>query len=391
MRKITILAVLVIVNLFEVMGQEKTYYGGYKYNNNENLVFVPGSTMFTVLATGSFGDYSAWGGAFELRRQHKIWSLAGQVGTQNSSTLGWANTAILMAGVNTPSNKPLLAGIDLGFGVSQGYMVDLYSNGGGLNLRQASSIIKPALKAQVRLDISLSKSFALTVRGGVKKILMTNDAKGENPGGAWTLESQENNSLQPFAELGVSYKMETNSQLSGDNGWRVTASGGYSNLGAFGGLGADNFKRFSAHWGRDLGFGYQITKGERDPLSEVHLLGGFTWLPKGADSRVLFPILISAGLGEFEQETSSYTALDEGKTLTEKSIHSSFGIDAKILFGPSFRFNRWTVDLLGFVGGYKCIGKDYKESTTQTFGYQGTEGKTSGAIFGGELKLTVKL
>lgn len=383
----------VVINLnaqlVDISHAVKTSYG-VKVNSNMNLRFAEGSkniTAVTALATASFGDYSAWGGAMELRRQHTYWSAFGQVGTEHSTDFGWSNRALVGVGANTPSQKVVSIGLDGGFGFNQSHLTTDFANGAGLFSRETTSIWKPFAVAQIVLNFNLSKAVALTVRGGVQHTFVANNDKAEKPEGVWQVEGQDNDANRFFAQLGLTYKMERSSQISGDNCWRAAAFGGYSNKGWYGGAEALHYKRFSANMGRDLGFGAQWTKGDKDPLNEVFVKAGLTVLPTGADSPVVFPFGISAGFGEFERTNNSLTAADGGKSLTEHSEYASYGADAKVYAGIEGHVKRVTFAARGFVGGYKCVGKSYEDATNLQ--YDGTKGKTSGVLYGGEVRVSL--
>lgn len=371
------------ISAFAQVDTVETSYGR-KLNDNFNLRYTDADKVHTEISVGAHvsggdGEYTAEGIDISLRRQYKVASYGVQVSSEYSSEFGMSNSAAIMGGVRF--GKSVSFGIDALSGYGQTHEIVNSSNpANGDTHEYKTSAWKPFVGAQASINFKLSKSVMLSVYGGYKHSFVTNGDHSLEMKDGWQVDGQTNDANRWFAGAAVSFMLNGEHQISGDNCWTGEGFGGYSNKGAVVGAKALHFKRTGAKIGRTLGFGTEYTIDDQT-TNEVFGQAGLRFLPQGAKSPIVFDFYATVGVGQYAKTVEGSTE-DASKFYMGSQMYA-FGGSAKAHAGVSYHSGRFSIGAEAFAGGYVSAGTNFEGN----FGYSGKTSGTSGAVYGGIVKV----
>lgn len=374
-------------NLFaQEIDNKGKYYGNKVCINgvkNKNLRFVDPEkvhTEYSVAATYSGGEYSAYGVALNVRRQHRLVGYGVQINSECSKEYGVANSAAILGGVRLGKN--ISFGIDALGGYGQSH-IDVWGSNptNGDRSHSTSSIWRPFVAGQVSLNFLLGKNVMLSFLGGYKHSFFANSDTEIAMKDNWQVDKLTKDNNRWYVSTSVAFLLKKKRQISGDNCWRGEAIGGWTNLGWLAGARAIHFCRNSYYGGSVLGFGTEYTIKNGCATNGIFAQAGYQFLPWGENSPVVFDLGAQLGFAEYAK-TSEGATEDEERYHTVSSLCSPGG-NAKIYTGVAYHYGGFTIGCDAFVGYWLCANSQF----TGDLGFQGTYSKNHGLLYGGVIKL----
>ncbi len=386
---IAILAIAMITPAFAQEAENKSKYYGTRVlingERNKNLRFIDPEkthTEFSVAAIYSGGDYSAYGGAVNVRRQHRFLGYGVQVNSEYSKEYGVANSAALLGGVRF--GKKVSFGIDALGGYGQSHIDVLGSNpSNGDRCRNRSSVWRPFISGQINLNFLLGKNVMLSILGGYKHSFFANSDSEIAFEGNWQLDQVTLDANRWFAGMSLAFLLHKERQISGDNCWRGEAFGGWTNLGWIAGARAIHFHRNSYYGGRILGFGTEYTFNEGSAANGIFAQAGYQFLPWGEKSPVLFDLGAQIGFSEYAK--TEISSAEDSERFHRISYHYAPGGNAKAYAGIAAHIGSFTIGVDAYVGYWLCANSQFSGD----LGYSGTYSKNHGVIYGAVAKMAI--
>ncbi len=388
-----VIAVAAIVLATPAFAQEyKNNFYGRKLEAEEkkeefNLRFTESTKAHTEWSLGEVitgGDLGYYGFRTDLmlRRQIQYLSLGAQISTEYSKEYGVANAASVLLGLRAFNNAPVSFGADLlgGYGQSHLQAIGYNQATGDLNGNR-SSYWRPFVAANANLNVRLGKDCMVSLYGGYKHSFIKEDISAEMSDG-WELQFIESDASRWHAGLSLAIVINREKQISGNNCWIGEGFGGWSNMGWTYGAKALHFKRLpkSLKVGRVLGIGTAYTVKNGITTNEIFGQAGFRFFPKGADSRVIFDLGTQVAYAEYPIQA---TATAEANRLIKRVVSYNPGANAKLYAGIALHFDRFTIGVEGFGGGWICTKTEFSGDLN----YSGENSQNYGWLYGGNLKI----
>lgn len=360
-RIVSIIAILLFVSI-SVFAQKRTAYGE-RYESRD-LRFTSVTSVHTEVLLG--GHYSDWGGIvsyggdLQATRVYTpsnafAWRWGAAVSSDYSDDYGMLTDAMGMLGIRVGNGFSL--GIDALAGAGQMPFHTVSTDGtnrhdGYLN------IWRPTVQGQVSLAVRLSPVVSLTAFGRYGYYFNSESDYTLNVAEGWTSEPTEWFTTKWLAGAGLSFNLNREARLSGDNNWTMAAYGGYSfkgNEGLVVGAELYNYKRWNYTLGQVLGFGSEQVLAEKSANS-VYGKAGIQISPKGADSPVIFEFGVKAGVGEYLKFAQGET---DNQSFQLKALWMSPAFVTKGYAGVHFHVGRVTLRLTAEAGYHDCFGADF--------------------------------
>lgn len=363
-RIFTFIAILLFVSVASY-AQRQTAYG--KRYESRDLRFTSLTSVHTeVLLGGHYSDWSgitSYGGDLQATRVYTptnafAWRWGAAVSSDYSDDYGMLTDAMGMLGIRVGNAVSL--GIDALAGAGQMPFHTVSTDGtnrhdGYLN------IWRPTVQGQVSLAVRLSPVVSLTAFGRYGYYFNSESDYTLNVAEGWTSEPTEWFTTKWLAGAGLSFNLNREARLSGDNNWTMAVYGGYSfkgNEGWVAGAELYHYKRWNYAFGQVLGFGSEQVLAEKSANS-VYAKAGIQISPKGADSPVIFEFGVKAGVGE-------YLKFAQGETETQsfqlKALWMSPAFVTKGYAGVHFHVGRVTLRLAAEAGYHDCFGIEFNGS-----------------------------
>lgn len=384
---LSLLAITLVTPLFaqEIENKNNSYGNRVVINGvkNKNLRFTDPEKIHTEISISglySGGNYSAYGAAINVRRQHRFLGYGVQINSEYSREYGVANSAALLGGMRF--GKKVSFGIDALAGYGQSHVDVLGSNpSNGDRSHSVSSVWRPYVAGQASLNFLLGKNVMLSVIGGYKHSFFANSdseiATEEN----WQIDQVTLDANRWYAGLSLAFLLKKGRQISGDNCWRGEAFGGWSNLGWLAGARAIHFHRNSYYGGSVLGFGTEYTINGKSAANGIFAQAGYQFLPWGEKSPLVFDLGGQIGFAEYAKTTEAST--EDGERYRMASKLYSPGGNAKIYAGFAYHNGGFTIGCDTFAGYWLCTNSQFAGD----LGFQGTYSKNHGFLYGAVAKL----
>ena len=365
--------------------QISTSYG-HRYESR-NLRFTEAEKVHTEVTVGghaAFGGYSSYGADLQVTRVYTPtkafgWRWGGLASIDNASDYGATSDVLAILGLRF-GNKVYL-GIDALAGAGQLAYHDYSWRGEADFHNRYSSMWRVKAGGQINLGVRLSSKVSLSLYGRYLHAFNSSDKRTIAVSDGWTAEPTEYHTDRFTAGVALSFDINHETRLSGDNCWQGGVYSGYSFSGNEGVvLGAEllHFKRTNARGGAVFGLGsYQIF-GDDASTNAIYGQAGYRVLPKGSRSIVEIELGVKAGLGEYAKKTCSKT---EDNSLQTYADGYAIGALIKAYAGVNFHFGRHQIKLAGDFGGHYNFGADFE-------GNRGYDGKADNG-FGSDAAVTV--
>ena len=328
---------------------------GYQIDGSRNLRFTQAEKVHTEVALGvsaSFGGYTSWGADLMATRVYTParsfgWRWGGMASMDYANHYGATSDVLAVLGVRF-GNKVYL-GVDALAGAGQlAYHDHAWKGESSHDYFNSSWRFKAG--AQVSLGVRLGSKITLSVYGRYLHAFNNSDSRQIALPEGWEASPTDWHSDRFTAGLALSFNINHETRLSGDNCWQGGVYTGYSFLGNEGWLaGAEllHFKRSAARGGAVYGLGAYQTFGDESSTSSVYGQAGYRLLPWGSSSVLLGEYAKtecgSTENGEFRMGAASYT----------------LGVQAKAYAGVNFHFGRHQIKVSGDFGGHYNFGTSF--------------------------------
>jgi len=243
-----------------------------------------------------------------------------------------------------------------------------------------NSVWRLKIAPQVALGVKVSDRISLRAFARYTYAINGTGDRSYQEADGWQHEPTEyaNGKLTVGASLAI--QVGGYHQTSGDNCWNGGLYSGYSFKGSEGvvvGGEIFHFKRTSAKIGRVLGAGVEqtIKSGEKS-FSSVFGKAGVQFLPKGADSPVIFETGLKVGLGEYKKGEAAATS--EG-TYYFSGSSQVLGVMAKAYGSVNFHWKRNTIKVGVEGGGHTVFGTNFEDVKGSEVHFDGSTSKKGGA------------
>lgn len=363
-RIFSVIAILLFVSVASY-AQQQTVYG--KRYESRDLRFTSVTSAHTeVLLGGHYTDWSgitSYGGDLQATRVYTptnafAWRWGAAVSSDYSDNYGMLTDAMGMLGIRV--GNVVSVGIDALAGAGQMPFHTVSTD--GTNRHDGSlNIWRPTVQGQVSLAVRLSPIVSLTAFGRYGYYFNSESDYTLNVAEGWTSEPTKCFTTKWLAGAGLSFNLNREARLSGDNNWTMAAYGGYSfkgNEGWVAGAELYHYKRWNYTLGQVLGFGSEQVLAEKSANS-VYAKAGIQISPKGADSPVIFEFGVKAGVGE-------YLKFAQGETDTQsfqlKALWMSPAFVTKGYAGVHFHVGRVTLRFDAEAGYHDCFGIEFSGS-----------------------------
>ena len=352
---------------------------GYQINDNRNLRFTQAEKVHTEVALGghaSMGGYTSWGADLMATRVYTPakafgWRWGGMASMDYANHYGATSDVLAVLGVRF-GNKVYL-GVDALAGAGQLSYYDHAWSGENTH-DYYSSLWRVKAGAQLSLGVRLGSKVSLSIYGRYLHAFNSSDSRTMVLPEGWEASPTEWHSDRLAAGLALTFNINHETRLSGDNCWQAGVYGGYSFLGNEGWVaGAEllHFKRSAARGGAVYGVGSYQVFGTEVSTNTFYGQAGYRVLPWGSSSVLEFEFGVKAGLGEYAKTECGSTENGEFRMSTSSY---SMGVQAKAYVGVSLHFGRHQIKIAGDFGGHYNFGAaftgeaDYNGTASNGFG-----------------------
>ena len=352
---------------------------------NKNLIFKdPKNSYLEILTSGyCYGsNYSAFGINLGIVRHVQFLKLGFMCSAEYSHEYGMSNSAEILAGLKLRNFS-----LDILGGYAQNHVKINSSNpiNGDFSINKFS-IWKPFIGGQIGFNIPLNQNMAISIKGGIKKSFYSPSDLDVDPEGNWRIDKIEVDNLKWYGGISWSYFIKKDRQISGDNCWRASTFGGWSNLGLIAGAKAIHFHRNSYNYGRILGVGTEYTIKNKTASNGIFIQFGYQFLPKGEKSFMVYDFGIEAGFGEYAKTCEASTKDDPGRYQEKYALYSP-GVNGKAYIGAAFHCGILTFGVDAYIGSWVCRGSDFAGD----FGFDGNHSENAGIKFGANATFSIAL
>lgn len=369
---------LVSASAFAQIDTLETVYGR-KYNDNFNLRYTQAKKAHTELSFGghcSGGDISSYGADLQFSRVYTLSNLfAWRWGALASAEYAdnYGSLADVMGLFGVRFGKSVYIGVDALAGAGQMSFYDESYKNNDVH-RYFNSQWRAKIGAQATLGVKISKNLALEVLARYLYAFNNENDRTYNEAEGWTKLPTDYHNDKYSVGANLSWKINSEYQVSGDNCWMAGAYSGYSftgNKGVIAGAEMYHFKRTGAKGGRVLGFGTEQVFGD-ESTNMLYGKAGYQILPKGADSPIAIELSVKGGLGE-------YVKSEEGSSEKGFSMNSNIqtlAVAGKFCAGLNVNCGRVTFKVAGEFGGHAgfetdFVGDTYTGSSSNLCGFDG--------------------
>ena len=352
---------------------------GYQINDNHNLRFTQAKRVHTEVTVGghaSFGGYTSYGADLTATRVYTPakafgWRWGGMASMDYANHYGATSDVLAVLGVRF-GNKVYL-GVDALAGAGQLSYYDHAWSGENTH-DYYSSLWRVKAGAQLSLGVRLGSKVSLSIYGRYLHAFNSSDSRTMVLPEGWEASPTEWHSDRLAAGLALTFNINHETRLSGDNCWQAGVYGGYSFLGNEGWVaGAEllHFKRSAARGGAVFGLGSYQVFGTEVSTNTFYGQAGYRVLPWGSSSVLEFEFGVKAGLGEYAKTECGSTENGEFRMSTASY---SMGVQAKAYVGVSLHFGRHQIKIAGDFGGHYNFGAaftgeaDYNGTASNGFG-----------------------
>ena len=352
---------------------------GYQINDSRNLRFTEASKVHTEVAAGvsaSFGGYTSAGADLAVTRVYTParsfgWRWGGMASIDYAQHYGATSDMLAVLGVRF--GNAVYVGLDALAGAGQlAYHDHAWKGESSHDYFNSSWRFKAG--AQVSLGVRLGEKVSLSVYGRYLHAFNPSDSRQMALPEGWEAEPTDWHTDRFTAGLALSFNINGETRLSGDNCWQGGVYGGYSFLGNEGWVaGAElvHFKRTNARGGAVYGLGAYQTFGDEASTSSMYGQAGYSLLPWGASSVLELEFGVKAGLGEYAKTECGST---ENGEFRMGAASYTLGVQAKAYAGIHFHFGRHQIKVSGDFGGHYNFGTaftgeaDYNGKASNGFG-----------------------
>ena len=333
---------------------------GYRYESR-NLRFTQAEKVHTEVAVGvsaSFGGYTSWGADLMATRVYTpsrafAWRWGGLANVGYAQHYG--ATADMLAVLGIRVGNVVYLGLDALAGAGQlAYHDHAWKGESSHDYFNSSWRVKAG--AQVSLGVRLGSKVSLSIYGRYLHAFNPDGSRQMTLPEGWTAEPTDWHQDRFTAGVALSFNINQETRLSGDNCWQGGVYGGYSFLGNEGWVaGAEllHFKRSAARGGAVFGLGAYQTFGSESSTSSIYGQAGYRLLPWGSRSVLEFEFGVKAGLGEYAKTECGSTS-DE--TFRMGAASYTLGVQARAYAGIHFHFGRHQIKVSGDFGGHYNFG-----------------------------------
>ena len=253
-----------------------------------------------------------------------------------------------------------------------------------------NSVWRLKIAPQVALGVKVSDHVSLRAFARYTYAITGTGDRSYQEAEGWKHEPTEYANGKLTVGASVAIMVDGYHQTSGDNCWNGGLYSGYSfkgNEGVIVGGEIFHFKRTSAKIGRIFGAGVEqtIKSGEKS-FSSVFGKAGIQYLPKGADSPVIFETGLKVGLGEYRKGEAAATS--EG-TYYLNGSSQVLGVTAKAYGSVNFHWKRNTIKVGVEGGGHTVFGTNFEDVEGSAVHFDGSTSKKGGADMGVTLGYTL--
>ena len=352
---------------------------GYQINDNRNLRFTQAEKVHTEVAVGvsaSFGGYTSWGADLMATRVYTpsrafAWRGGGLANVGYAQHYG--ATADMLAVLGVRFGNAVYVGLDALAGAGQlAYHDHAWKGESSHDYFNSSWRFKAG--AQLNLGVRLGSKVSLSIYGRYLHAFNNSDSRQIALPEGWEAEPTDWHTDRFTAGLALSFNINHETRLSGDNCWQAGVYGGYSFLGNEGWVaGAEllHFKRSAARGGAVFGLGAYQTFGDESSTSSIYGQAGYRLLPWGSSSVLELEFGVKAGLGEYAKTECGST---ENGEFRMGAASYTLGVQAKAYAGIHFHFGRHQIKVSGDFGGHYNFGTaftgeaDYNGTASNGFG-----------------------
>ena len=334
---------------------------GYQIDGSRNLRFTQAEKVHTEVAAGvsaSFGGYTSIGADLAVTR---VYTPARSFGWR------WGGLASIDYAQHYGATSDMLAIVGLRFGNTVYLGLDALAGAGQLAYHDHAwkgessheyynSSWRAKVGAQLSLGVRLGSKVSLSIYGRYLHALNPDGSRQMTLPEGWEASPTNWHENRFTAGLALSFNINHETRLSGDNCWQGGLYGGYSFLGNEGWVaGAElvHFKRTNARGGAVYGLGAYQTFGDEASTSSMYGQAGYRLLPWGASSVLELEFGVKAGLGEYAKTECGSTS-DE--TFRMGAASYTLGVQAKAYAGVNFHFGRHQIKVSGDFGGHYNFG-----------------------------------
>lgn len=334
---------------------------GYQIDGSRNLRFTQAEKVHTEVAVGvsaSFGGYTSWGADMTVTRVYTpsrafAWRWGGLASMDYANHYGATSDVLAVLGVRFGNS--VFVGLDGLVGAGQLAYHD-HAWKGESSHEYYNSSWRAKAGAQLSLGVRLGSKVSLSVYGRYLHAFNPSDSRTMVLPEGWEASPTEWYEDRFTAGLALTFNINHETRLSGDNCWQAGVYGGYSFLGNEGWVaGAEllHFKRSAARGGAVYGLGAYQTFGDEASTSSMYGQAGYRLLPWGSNSILEFEFGVKAGLGEYSKMECGST---ENGEFRMGAASYTLGVQARAYAGIHFHFGRHQIKVSGDFGGHYNFG-----------------------------------
>ncbi len=336
---------------------------GYRYESR-NLRFTQADRVHTEITLGghgTWGGYASYGADLSATRVYTParsfgWRWGGMASIDYAQHYG--ATADMLAVLGIRVGNVVYVGLDALAGAGQlAYHDHAWKGESSHDYFNSSWRFKAG--AQVSLGVRLGSKVSLSIYGRYLHAFNSSDSRTMVLPEGWEASPTEWHENRFTAGLALSFNINHETRLSGDNCWQGGLYSGYSFLGNEGWVaGAElvHFKRTNARGGAVYGLGAYQTFGDEASTSSMYGQAGYRLLPWGSSSVLEFEFGVKAGLGEYAKMECGST---ENGEFRMGAASYTLGIQARAYAGIHFHFGRHQIKVSGDFGGHYNFGTSF--------------------------------